>query len=262
MQLANLQQQWRSRRRKEQLPSAMTMACIYILCILSLLLCCHSADAQAEAESASLDLTRGHPSCPCITSPLDLPTIDVRDRTDTLDSTLGQTANTTSYGMKCLPHDLPTPQCSLEANSYCANRQNLVPAPLGCDLTWCQRSWCFVDPANCTLGHRRHPSFASSDRYYSYATCGDMDAFTNNRRFAALEGQVFKIGLNANTGGWLGAYRPDGVHFEGPVSKWSGLALDYAIKAAHRGNFLLELHEPPDFFTRTLGGFLWVGITL
>lgn len=203
--------------------------------------------ANITTAQDSLNLRLGHPSCPCLTSNLDLPDIDVRDRTDTLESTLGYQVNQTFYGMRCFTHDLHTPQCSEEPDSDCAIRRNFIPPPLGCDLSWCERKWCFVDPGNCTLAHRRHPSFTSSDRYYSYATCGDMDAFTNNRRFAALEGKFFKIGLNANTGGWLGSYRSDGVHFEGPVSKWSGLALDYVVKAAYRGNFLLELQEPPDF---------------
>lgn len=98
---------------------------------------------------------------------------------------------------------------------------------MGCDFGWCQRHWCFVDPTNCTSSHRKHPSFPHSDRYYSHATCGNVDAFANNRRFASPEGQVFKIGLNANTGGWLGSHRADGIHFQGPVSKWSGLAMDF-----------------------------------
>jgi len=203
--------------------------------------------SQTE-QLQQLDLSSGHPSCPCITDTELLPPLDFRDYTSPeAFSTLGLYVNDTSYGISCGAHDIPTPQCSPEKQADCNQRRNRIPETLSCDLSWCQRSWCYVDPTNCTLNKRRHPSFPTSDRFYSYATCGDMDANTNNRRFASLEGQVFKMGLNANTGGWLGSYHSDGTHFQGPIDQWTGQALDFVIKAAYRGKFFLELDAPPAF---------------
>ena len=142
----------------------------------------------------------------------------------------------------------------------------MFPPLLGCDRSWCHRSWCFIDPANCSLSHRRHPSFPASDRYYSYATCGDMDALTSHGRFAALQNRRYKIGLNANTGGWLGSYRSSSSlsssssssndhHFVGPWNQWSGLTVDYVIQAAYRGKFELEIREPPTFLRNRSANF-------
>jgi hypothetical protein len=186
----------------------------------------------------------GDPSCPCISNLEELPPIDPLDRSPEVIELLGDAINSTYYGIGCSAHSRDTPQCT---ESDCTVRKELVPAPLGCDLSWCNRQWCYVDPTNCTLLNKRSQSTPHSDRFYSYATCGDADAFTANTRFATLEGKVFRIGLNANSGGWLGSYRDDGVHFQGPISKWTGLSVDFVIKAAFRGKFLLNLTQPPDF---------------
>ena len=230
------------------------------LFLLALLLLFFLSQVLGQQQSAATDedadeerpYEMGVEACPCLMDIDEVPPMNPLDYdpyTTNFAEVLGnETINSTTYGIGCAVHDFYTPQCSDESINDCARRKQLVPPPLSCDTSWCQRNWCFVHPSNCTLAHKRHPAFAFSDRYYSYATCGDMDAFTSNRRFASLEGQIFRIGLNSNTGGWLGSYhKTEGIHFQGPITSWTGLAVDFVVQAAIRGRFLLELAQPPEF---------------
>lgn len=200
-------------------------------------------DAQFTSAPAALPLT-GNPSCPCLQlDDTKLTPINTVDLTPSVLRNIGNgTVDWATYGIGCRTHDARTPQCT---TSDCARLQDVVPTPFRCDLSWCQRSWCFVDPNHCGLLYRRSARLPRSDRFYSYATCGDADSFTKNYRFAGLEGQVLKIGLNSNTGGWLGAYSSDGQQFKGPLSKWSGPTLEFVKEAAVRGNFYVNLTLPP-----------------
>ena len=188
----------------------------------------------------------GDKSCPCLTAAAgELAPLDVRDRTNPkLLRDYGAQAlePSSSYGVGCYAHDIETPLCQ---DNLCSSIKHIVPSPLGCDNSWCQRSWCYVDPKNCSLSRRSSDVFVYSDRQYSYATCGDMDAFTNIQRFQWLEGQTFKVGLNSNSGGWMGAYSSAKEHFEGPFDRWSGLSMDFVVQAAFQGKFQLELSRPP-----------------
>lgn len=209
-----------------------------------LLCCCRQIHVGVDAQTSK---NEGDPLCPCLTEEAIIK-INRRDADISRDDNK-QLLQWKDYGVGCRAHDVNSPrfpECS-DKDSPCAKNQNVLPATVGCDTSWCHRSWCYVDPLNCTLAHRRGESFTPTRRYWSYATCGDMDAFTSQNRWAALDGKVFRMGLNSNSGGWLGAYAKDSVHFEGPIDKWSGLALDYVAAAASKGRFQFEITEPPEF---------------
>ncbi|CAB9497408.1 glutamate receptor [Seminavis robusta] len=204
--------------------------------------------AQVEEEELSKEIPpvgfrEGSPLCPCLPAlPL---TVDDRDLANpNLENHLGKLFDSPTYGVGCGAHDVKTPLC-LEESNYCDRAKHMVPSPFGCDMSWCSRSWCFVDPLNCTLASRRSSAFAHSNRHYSYATCGHMDIFTHVQRFKALEGQIFKVGFNSNSGGWLGAYNKDKQHYQGPIDNWSGPVVDFVIQAARIGRFQMEITPPP-----------------
>ena len=115
---------------------------------------------------------------------------------------LGTSVNLTSYGFGCTNHDKAAQICI----DGCATGLTITPPPIDCDRTWCDRHWCWVDPNNCTLLNKRSNLFPDSNRFYSYATCWDMDSFTQNYRLGSLENKVLRAGFNSNSGGWLGAY--------------------------------------------------------
>jgi hypothetical protein len=56
-----------------------------------------------------------------------------------------------------------------------------------------------------------------------------------------------KVGLNSNTGGWLGAYSSEKVQFDGPIEKWSGPVVNFVKQAAFKGGFYINVTSPPDF---------------
>lgn len=195
---------------------------------------------------------RGVASCPCLTNAA-LPEISDEARSY-MGEAIGDYDN---YGKGCTQHDLTVPSCE----DGCGSASNIAPASIGCDQSWCQRNWCWVDPDNCDLLNRHSILFGKSDLFFSYATCWDLDQFTSSNRIGSLEGRVLKAGFNSNSGGWLGAYsaafQPNegssaspvaaGAHFVGPVSRWYGLAVNFVVQAASRAKFMIELTEPPAF---------------
>jgi len=188
--------------------------------------------ANGSAIFAML-LDVGHPLCPCLDN-LDRFPIDSSELTEKLYEDLGSPFNMEEYGIGCKPHNVSTPQCM---DRHCSS--------MFCDKSWCNRSWCFVDPTNCTFLNRRSNRF--QQRFYSYATCGDMDFYTRENRAAALEGRTLKAGFNSNSGGWIGAYSSTLEHFKGPIERWSGPIVEFVKAAAVRGRFNLSVTEPPQF---------------
>lgn len=80
---------------------------------------------------------------------------------------------------------------------------------------WCNNSWCFVNPANCSL-----PTSVTGDQplYYSYQTCGHLDSVSPEAASTALQGQVLRVAYLNNTAGFTGSY-----YFGG----WQGPTFDY-----------------------------------
>jgi hypothetical protein len=193
-------------------------------------------DGYAAAQVSDF----GDPSCRCLNTLKDFPLSDSEAEREEVYASLGRSFNDSSYGVGCGMHDAPTPQCTPYECS------NAFPTPLDCDRSWCERSWCWVSPEHCDLWSRRSDNilFGKAGRYYSYATCGDMDSFTKDTRVAALGGTTLKVGFASNTGGWQGAYSSEHEHFKGPMSRWTGPAVNFVKAAAYRGGFNLNLTEP------------------
>ena len=184
----------------------------------------------------------GNDACPCLTNDT-ITDVAAEDLTDTLLGLLGS-VNPYSYGIGCGTHDAETASCT---DGSCAFDPNIAPQKESCDRAYCERSFCYVNPNTCSLLFRRSQFFPNSQRFYSYATCWDVDSFVSNSRIRSLENRTFKVGLNSNSGGWVGAFRHPPQQFEGPLSLWFGPVVDFAIAAASRGNFRIKLTTPPSF---------------
>ena len=186
----------------------------------------------------------GNVACPCLTNE-SISDIMTEDLTVSLLKILGD-VDPYTYGIGCGAHDAETHKC--RNGDSCTINPNLAPQPnYHCDHSSCGRNFCYIDPKNCSLLNRRSLFFPNSDRFYSYATCWDVDSFVSEVRILSLAKRVFKVGFNSNSGGWVGAYRNPRLHFEGPISLWGGPTVDFAVEAAKRGDFQLMLTAPPEF---------------
>jgi hypothetical protein len=187
------------------------------------------------------DYQKGIGSCPCLTPDNSVAgTVTLGNESITF---LGANFSLDTYGFGCGLHDKLAKVCL----DGCAQGSTITPPPIDCDRTWCYRNWCWVDPNNCQLLNKRSRIFPDSNRFYSYATCWDMDSFTQNERLGSLAGKVLRAGFNSNSGGWLGAYSSTNEQFKGPVSLWTGPAVSFVTEAARAGNFLINITEPPEF---------------
>lgn len=198
------------------------------------------------ASGLMLSLVSGQPvggneRCKCLE---EAPTLDPRDMNN-----LRGVPNITNYGVGCFPHDLNTSRCQ-SADFNCSVDPNVLSTETDgptCANNWCSRSWCYVDPVECDLVQTFSKDYAPhSDLWYSYATCGELDAFTNATRLNALRGKTFRVGFNRNSGGWTGAYSTHNKQFEGPQSAWYGPAVEFVREAALRGGFKVTLTPPPE----------------
>jgi len=62
------------------------------------------------------------------------------------------------------------------------------------DRSYCEASWCYIDPNNCFKPHSASTYFnqpSNNTQYYSYETCGNLDSYTSSaieKAFANYEG--------------------------------------------------------------------------
>lgn len=156
---------------------------------------------------------------------------------------LGLDGNTLSanntYGVGCAPHDLETAACADKGD--CTTQ---IPLPDGCEKSWCERSWCFVDTDSCHVENIPTATVAGVSK--TYATCGHMDAVTYMDRLTKIRGQTFKVAINHDTGGWLGAYHPTGQSFM-TDNKYYGPIVRFMDTAATLGGYTLNVTRPPDW---------------
>jgi hypothetical protein len=185
---------------------------------------------------------RGNEACPCLTNET-ISSLSAEDLSESLLAALGS-VDPYTYGVGCGTHDSGTAACT---GGACTLDPNLAPQPVACDNSYCQRAFCYVDPKKCSLLSRRSDFFPDADRFYSYATCWEVDFFVSTARIQALDNKTFKVGFNSNSGGWVGAYRDPSMHFEGPLSSWSGPAVSMALEGAARAGFQIKLTVPPPF---------------
>ena len=224
--------------------------------------------SMLEEESSYISHNpTGHSSCPCLTAeqllaargstenlspPADafetrnsvLVGMSVTNKNNNEEDTTATSRNfnaTTEYGVNCAPHDLYQPIC-VDVDDC----TTLIPLPAECDKSFCQRSFCFVDPKNCALYHKASSVYPNNNIHYSYATCGHMDSFTFTERRKSLQGQTLQVALNSNTGGWMGAYHPEGSFATtSNGAPWTGPMVEFLKDAATRGGFRLNITAPP-----------------
>ena len=208
------------------------------------LICCLLTTVAAlvllfeEVSCQDAQVTAGHHSCPCLDFGDDNLIVD-EDPTllqTTFENQIGSHINISSYGIGCASHDQDAIDC-LDANQ-CAS---IVPLPPDCDKSYCSRSWCFVDGVTCPLMNT--PSSIFKGRYYSFATCGELDRFTYTDRLRSLKGKTFKVGYTSNSGGWKGAFNPSGSF--AIDSKWNGPIVEFIRQAALIGGFTINMTTPP-----------------
>lgn len=180
---------------------------------------------------------QGDASCPCLTA-AQLEQIPREKNAKTDAYFLGGEFDF-SFGLGCEPHDQDVAISCVNIDS-CVTE---IPLPENCDRSWCYRSFCYVDPENCDANYA--PSTFWKSLYYSYATCGHMDSFTAVDRVKALQNQTYKVAINSNTGGWMGAYNVDG-HFS-MNGKWDGPLVHFIRDAAIKGGFKLDMQAPPEW---------------
>jgi hypothetical protein len=196
-----------------------------------------STQSIGRAEDTPLAL-EGSPSCPCIS--IGGITGLAVDMTPSAQSDLGTDVSLNTYGFGCRPHDVNSDTCAM------------LPHP-----DYCTRQWCWVDPNNCDIHHRLNDHvIGNTYRSFSYATCREIDSFTGEALIRSLSGKTIRTGFVHNSGGWKGAYSTEKRNFNGPLSNWHGPAVTFAIEAARRGNYTIELGEPPEFlWFKSLGFF-------
>lgn len=194
----------------------------------------------------STNFTAGSELCPCLL-PHQLDSIESQIGSDWVRAKFGDNVTLDTfinYGIGCGQHDKELPECSLEG---CEAEENMLPKSLNCDKTICNLNFCYVNPNNCELLNRRSVLYPDSTRFFSYATCWDVDSFTSAARISSLQNRVFKVGFNHNSGGWQGAYSSNAVQYVGPSDVWSGPTVDFAITGAERGGYRMNLTVPPEF---------------
>ena len=204
-------------------------------------------NASSLLDSLSSDAPNGihgHPLCPCVDTVFD--DLDPREISN-LTQQLG-IKNIEGYGIGCRPHDEGTIPCANTLDDGCSVDPNFLTSSdtrPACDKSYCRRSWCYVDPNHCEkLVRTVSPILPHSKIWYSYATCGELDSFTNTTRLNALRGSTLRVGFNRNSGGWTGSYSTKNIHFEGPGSAWYGPAVEFVREAARIGGFNVNITPP------------------
>jgi hypothetical protein len=188
------------------------------------------------ACAANYDKTHGNSLCPCLTSET-IGRIKQKDLTEHIVSKFPSSYNISEYGIGCFPHDMKTINCE-----QCSNKRS------DCEIAkYCTLHFCYINPNSCELTNSRSVFFPNSQRYYSYATCNDIDSFTSDEKIKSLNGQTFRVGLNSNSGGWQGSYSSEGKQYIGSVNSWSGPTFEFAVEGALRGGYKMNFVEPPHF---------------
>ena len=129
-------------------------------------------------------------------------------------------------GLGCRRYDLTSP------TAECTARLDHVP-PL-----WCDASWCWVDPRNCTRPKDTTHFFRGTpyaDLTFSYETCGNVNEFSDVGRTEALQGVELRVSFPGNSGSGYtittvqeGAMGVGGTRRDGSVVRFfAQLAQDY-----------------------------------
>lgn len=194
----------------------------------------------------------GDPSCPC------LPESNLTERilidedffitsfggglNSSSEEVVVNTATATTYGIGCAAHDEFSLTCSNSSIDRCADLFLSLP---DCHSNICEREFCYVDPFNCNLSNTR-PSKVFEDMFYSYSTCGYLDSTNSGYELLeSLKGKTFQVGINSNSGGWMGSYNIHGSFAMNML--WTGPMFAFVQQTAFRGGFVINMTKPPEF---------------
>lgn len=196
-------------------------------------------EALAFLSAVFPDADLGDPRCKCAPSVEMLPSVLESERV-----AYDVAVNMTTYGVTCGQHDKERPLCaSTPTVGVCDG--SVQPPPSQCTgdgKEWCSDRWCYVDPANCSVAMSHSRAFPSSGRYYSYATCGNLDVYSATK---PLAGKVLSLGIQSNSGGWHGSYHPSKTpHVRDDL--WKGPLWDFVQATAASEGFTLNITSPPD----------------
>ena len=158
-------------------------------------------------------------------------------------------ANASTYGVGCHQHDASLSWCAEPVPIEGSSCDNVVPSGPSCPSrpNWCGHEWCWVDTTRCTVNHRPTAFFPNTPRFYSYAACGDPNAFYSDPD-RVLRGRVLRVGYRQNLGGTHGSYHP--VEGNGGPQhrddRWYGPYPEIVTAAALKGGFSLNITEIPE----------------
>ena len=191
----------------------------------------------------------GDPSCPCLPAS-NLTERVLIDKDFFMTSFGGGDLNSSSseeevnllYGIGCAAHDEFSLTCYNSSIDRCADLFLSLP---DCHSNICEREFCYVDPYNCNLSNTR-PSKVFEDVFYSYSTCGYLDSTNSGYELLeSLKGKTFQVGINSNSGGWMGSYNIHGSFAMNML--WTGPMFAFVQQTAFRGGFEINMTKPPDF---------------
>lgn len=196
--------------------------------------------------------TEGPSGCPCLSLEVDVMgaqpwVLSPADATFLTDG--NPEANASTYGVGCHQHDASLSWCAEPVPVEGSSCDNVVPSGPSCPSrpNWCGHEWCWVDTTRCTVNHRATAFFTNTPRFYSYAACGDPNAFYSDPD-RVLRGRVLRVGYRQNLGGTHGAYHP-AEGSGGPEhrdDRWYGPYPEIVTAAALKGGFSLNITEIPE----------------
>eukprot|EP00403_Amphidinium_massartii_P030779 CAMPEP_0178396624 /NCGR_PEP_ID=MMETSP0689_2-20121128/13823_1 /TAXON_ID=160604 /ORGANISM="Amphidinium massartii, Strain CS-259" /LENGTH=698 /DNA_ID=CAMNT_0020017301 /DNA_START=32 /DNA_END=2126 /DNA_ORIENTATION=+ len=145
--------------------------CWMLLRVAALLLCCAMAEQTYEPG--------GEAACPCVDAFSDPVTRRDIERSSNASGSNASAVCLESLNGNCYPQDY---------GSRC-HEWDLEHSPCNVEdpALWCLKPWCYVDSSNCQRPLTKSQLWnTSSSVYYSYATCGSLDEYTEISHTSAL----------------------------------------------------------------------------
>jgi hypothetical protein len=204
------------------------------------------APHSSTFDSRLLKTFFGDSSCPCLTlDSLPPPPQVISDENGGALSGV----DFDSYGINCGSHDQHVGRCRHADHQI---------------LQWCNRAWCWVDSNKCSI--RSHQSLTFTGRWYSYATCRNLDFWEGDARIANLNGRILRLSFVHNDESYKGSRSLLGVDFNGTLDDWLGPTVDLIKISAERANMQLHMvnslpyqiqNKTLEFFGPTANGHDW-----
>ena len=189
--------------------------------------------AQAQQHSG------GAPDCPCV-SPWTTPALGHNLTCRELLVNRKRDWGSDNQTLVCVPPNYGASSCHSWDNAShhpdCLRpdgQQHETGAP-----EWCTARWCYVDASNCVRPHDQtdravEPADTVGALYHSYETCGNLNAYTDERHYHTLRGQHLRVSMPGDSGsGYTLTTLPDGTR--------SGSVVDFMKSIAQDAGFTWE----------------------